>query len=80
MRTGPRSTPGSSGELVAVVLAALIPAAFYAFHLGLYIDDWGFRWALRSSADQSWTGLYATLAEQSALAVRPLQIAWLVSW
>jgi hypothetical protein len=66
-------------DRAALVLIVVIPALLYVFGLGIYIDGWGFLWSMHSSADQSWTGLYRTLAEQPALAVRPLQIAWLVA-
>lgn len=66
-------------DRVAIGLIVVVPALFYVFGLGLYIDGWGFLWAMRTSPDQSWLGLYRTLADQPPLAVRPLQILWLVA-
>ncbi|MGN6499913.1 MAG: hypothetical protein ACTHKM_07175, partial [Tsuneonella sp.] len=70
---------GYRADRLVIVLIVVVPALLYVFGLGLYIDGWGFLWAMRTSPDQSWIGVYRTLAEQPALAVRPLQIVWLVA-
>ena len=61
----------------AVLLAVIVASsAFYVLGLGRYSDDWWFYRHMLGSADQSWGGLYDTLASVPWLAVRPGQIAW----
>src|SRR4029078_1412633 len=47
--------------------------------VAVYTDGGAFVCLMRGSADQSVAGLYATLAGHANLAVRPVQILWLIA-
>lgn len=63
-------------DATALLAVIAVSSSFYVLDLGRYSDDWWFYRHMLSSPDQSWGGLYATLASVPWLAVRPGQIAW----
>jgi hypothetical protein len=71
---------GRSAVFDAVVLLAIVATASlqYVGDLGTYTDSWNFIANMATSADQSWGGLYRSLAREPNVAVRPMQIVWYI--
>jgi hypothetical protein len=65
-------------DLLVLLLIVAVPASAYLAGLGMYYDDWAFLASMKLSPDQSFTGLYAHLAQMPNLAPRPVQIVILI--
>jgi len=78
--TSPRWGPATDVVLVALVVAASL--APYVNRLGFYSDDWDVLSVFSLSADQSLRGLYAALAGEAQMLMRPGQklLAALLYW
>jgi len=63
-------------DIAAILATIAVSSAAYVLSLGYYADDWPFLEILHKANDQSFAGLYAAMAREPMLAVRPGQILW----
>lgn len=73
---GPAERRSTAFDIATILAAIAVSSAAYVLSLGYYADDWAFLEILHKANDQSFAGLYAAMAREPMLAVRPGQILW----